>query len=188
MLLTRLPLGGESTSSDFHELSKLASLLSESVGRLVRLACLRHAASVHPEPGSNSHKKKLLFKFNLATQNSFLTFYLVFKDHFRCLFHQRISNISNFMLSCQHFFYFFLTFSFIWYFTLFCALFLTARFKLYINCYTLSTQFLKKCTFFKKSRFSPYFRAFQSNNIGWLVNLYRFINIWFDLHVSYHFS
>ena len=23
----------------------------------VRLACLRHAASVHPEPGSNSHKK-----------------------------------------------------------------------------------------------------------------------------------
>jgi len=29
-------------------------LPSESVGHLVRLACLRHAASVHPEPGSNS--------------------------------------------------------------------------------------------------------------------------------------
>jgi hypothetical protein len=25
--------------------------------RLVRLACLRHTASVHPEPGSNSQKK-----------------------------------------------------------------------------------------------------------------------------------
>ena len=24
---------------------------------LVQLACVRHAASVHPEPGSNSHKK-----------------------------------------------------------------------------------------------------------------------------------
>ena len=24
---------------------------------LARLACVRHAASVHPEPGSNSHKK-----------------------------------------------------------------------------------------------------------------------------------
>ncbi|PIR58785.1 MAG: hypothetical protein COU69_03675 [Candidatus Pacebacteria bacterium CG10_big_fil_rev_8_21_14_0_10_56_10] len=26
-------------------------------GLLVRLACLRHTASVHPEPGSNSQKK-----------------------------------------------------------------------------------------------------------------------------------
>ena len=26
-------------------------------GRFVRLACVRHAASVHPEPGSNSHVK-----------------------------------------------------------------------------------------------------------------------------------
>ena len=25
----------------------------------VRLACVKHAASVHPEPGSNSHVKKL---------------------------------------------------------------------------------------------------------------------------------
>ena len=28
-----------------------------SLGHSVRLACLRHAASVHPEPGSNSPKK-----------------------------------------------------------------------------------------------------------------------------------
>ena len=27
-------------------------------GRFVRLACVRHAASVHPEPGSNSHVHK----------------------------------------------------------------------------------------------------------------------------------
>ena len=26
----------------------------------VRLACVRHAASVHPEPGSNSHVKVLI--------------------------------------------------------------------------------------------------------------------------------
>ena len=36
-----------------------------------RLACIRHAASVHPEPGSNSHVKKLIsVKLNLA--NSFI--------------------------------------------------------------------------------------------------------------------
>ena len=53
---------------------------NESVGRFVRLACLRHAASVHPEPGSNSHKKYLLFKFNLATQ--FLDILLSFQRSF----------------------------------------------------------------------------------------------------------
>ena len=36
-----------------HWLWKTASCLSSSV----RLACVRHAASVNPEPGSNSHKK-----------------------------------------------------------------------------------------------------------------------------------
>ena len=35
--------------------------------RAVRLACLRHTASVHPEPGSNSQKKCLIahLHFNL---------------------------------------------------------------------------------------------------------------------------
>jgi hypothetical protein len=28
-----------------------------------RLACIRHAASVHPEPGSNSPKKELILTF-----------------------------------------------------------------------------------------------------------------------------
>ena len=40
------------------------------MGRLVRLACLRHAASVHPEPGSNSPIKFFIFclLFSLASQ------------------------------------------------------------------------------------------------------------------------
>ena len=37
------------------------------MGRLVRLACLRHAASVHPEPGSNSPKKFIFCSFELFT-------------------------------------------------------------------------------------------------------------------------
>ena len=28
----------------------------------VRLACVKHAASVHPEPGSNSHKKFVILE------------------------------------------------------------------------------------------------------------------------------
>ena len=45
-LLTRPPLGSANFRSE-----KFPS------ARPVRLACVRHAASVHPEPGSNSHKK-----------------------------------------------------------------------------------------------------------------------------------
>ena len=47
-----------------HALLTRPPLSSESVVRklrhqiLVRLACVKHAASVHPEPGSNSHVKK----------------------------------------------------------------------------------------------------------------------------------
>ena len=37
------------------------------LNRFVRLACVKHAASVHPEPGSNSHVQKVkTFKFDLA--------------------------------------------------------------------------------------------------------------------------
>ena len=36
----------------------------------VRLACVKHAASVHPEPGSNSHKKfLLLYKLLISSQH-----------------------------------------------------------------------------------------------------------------------
>ena len=52
-----------------------------SMGHFVRLACLRHAASVHPEPGSNSQNKKNNFKnLNFLATNK-LTFCSVFKDH-----------------------------------------------------------------------------------------------------------
>ena len=36
--------------------------------RTIRLACLRHAASVHPEPGSNSQIKKLFLPLLELTQ------------------------------------------------------------------------------------------------------------------------
>ena len=39
---------------------------------LVRLACVKHAASVHPEPGSNSHVKVLIpVKIRLANFNRY---------------------------------------------------------------------------------------------------------------------
>ncbi len=34
--------------------------------RFVQLACVRHAASVHPEPGSNSHVKVFVPELSLA--------------------------------------------------------------------------------------------------------------------------
>ena len=71
-----------------------------SLGHLVRLACLRHAASVHPEPGSNSPKNILnlfqiicIFKMFVSRLIE-LTFCSVFKDHFR-FFSKRNINISN---------------------------------------------------------------------------------------------
>ena len=45
VLLTRPPLGA------------IASPEGETLGHLARLACVRHAASVHPEPGSNPPSK-----------------------------------------------------------------------------------------------------------------------------------
>ena len=37
-----------------------ASFVNLREGCFVRLACVKHAASVHPEPGSNSHVHSLL--------------------------------------------------------------------------------------------------------------------------------
>ena len=44
----------------------LSHFPSENFKRFVRLACVRHAASVHPEPGSNSHVKVCIPVQNLA--------------------------------------------------------------------------------------------------------------------------
>ena len=62
---------------------QLCASTPSSVGHCVRLACLRHAASVHPEPGSNSPKKYILL--SLITYYFLLlklTFCSVFKEHF----------------------------------------------------------------------------------------------------------
>ena len=48
-LLTRPPLS-----------HKIVSPEGNQIKCFVRLACVRHAASVHPEPGSNSHVKSLI--------------------------------------------------------------------------------------------------------------------------------
>ena len=80
------------------------------MGRLVRLACLRHAASVHPEPGSNSQNKKNNFKnLNFLATNK-LTFCSVFKDHFAFHFLKRIDNITNNFFKVNNFFNFFLNY------------------------------------------------------------------------------
>jgi hypothetical protein len=36
--------------------------------KLIRLACLIHAASVHPEPGSNSQKRSMLVTSAMTSQ------------------------------------------------------------------------------------------------------------------------
>ena len=65
-LLTRPPLS-----------HKIISPEGNQIKCFVRLACVKHAASVHPEPGSNSHVKKLIsVKLNLAN----LSLLLFFKD------------------------------------------------------------------------------------------------------------
>ena len=49
----------------------------------VRLACVKHAASVHPEPGSNSHKKVCLVSYKLTSLNSFTKTYCLGSCIFR---------------------------------------------------------------------------------------------------------
>ena len=49
----------------------------------VRLACVRHAASVHPEPGSNSHVQSLCSdsaSFSLTSSLPFLLFKVLFSE------------------------------------------------------------------------------------------------------------
>ena len=64
MLLTRLPLSTDPSPS-------LVQALKTSLGYFVRLACLRHAASVHPEPGSNSPKKIIFLIFETFVLTNF---------------------------------------------------------------------------------------------------------------------
>ena len=59
-LLTRPPLETDQIRRSLNEMFP------------VRLACVKHAASVHPEPGSNSHVKVLIpVKIRLANFNRY---------------------------------------------------------------------------------------------------------------------
>ena len=95
----------------------------------VRLACIRHAASVHPEPGSNSPFDIdsfslflffFLFRclsrnrrdfFSLVLVRFLFHFYQVFKDRpLGCFFQQLVYTTSHFLFSQEEilFFFFFL--------------------------------------------------------------------------------
>ena len=57
-----------------------------SMGLLVRLACLRHAASVHPEPGSNSQKYISICFVCVPSYSNNLDVLLSFQRSFQPLF------------------------------------------------------------------------------------------------------
>ena len=67
-----------------------------SKGHLVRLACLRHAASVHPEPGSNSQKYIYFIMFVFPSYSNNLDVLLSFQRSFPSSVLQKI-----FTLFCQ---------------------------------------------------------------------------------------
>ena len=81
-LLTRPPLS-------------LKHLHPEGICRrsFVRLACVRHAASVHPEPGSNSQIKCLRCQIEIQNHWFFSCLYCLFRFWTFVLFHG---------LSCRH--------------------------------------------------------------------------------------
>ena len=74
-LLTRPPLG---------ILKSIRKLQSKY---LVRLACVRHAASVHPEPGSNSQIKCLRCQIEIQNHWFFSCLYCLFRFWTFVLFH-----------------------------------------------------------------------------------------------------
>ena len=102
-----------------------------SLGHLVRLACLRHAASVHPEPGSNSQKYIFYFimfvipsySSNLDVLLSFQrSFSTCFTSDFCALFVKCVLNIphpnnhvNNFFEFFSFFLFFFLKCCFLWF-------------------------------------------------------------------------
>ena len=72
-LLTRPPLSHKNRHSEEIQFKRFA-----------RLACVRHAASVHPEPGSNSRKKFSLGP-EKTTRFSYPVTYCFWVGIFRCL-------------------------------------------------------------------------------------------------------
>ena len=106
------------------------------MGLCVRLACLRHAASVHPEPGSNSqinqvNPKLLKLTFLLSFQRSFAAQPVA------------VNNISNLLLIVNN------KFNFFYFFLLLCFA-LTAIIRSSFSVYnTQKKNARKNCNFFK---------------------------------------
>ena len=127
-----IPLSGTDCSRVTHP---SAARISTEVNIPARLACVKHAASVRPEPGSNSDVQSfssthpLLQQLAKATASAprqgvllirnltvlFLVFYLrlciVFKfrrRRLRCFARDNVDYYSSFVPLCQHFFSLFL--------------------------------------------------------------------------------
>ena len=88
----------------------------------IRLACIRHAASVNPEPGSNSPKKFIFvcfyFSFLLILLKELLvcnscSSYIVFKDLVLHGFVSRAFSLYLILKTCQQLFYSFLQIFFV---------------------------------------------------------------------------
>ena len=98
----------------------------------VRLACVKHAASVHPEPGSNSLKKCLFQVLDNCLANSFFTVVCTPDDHsseYKKKLFKRIFKVVS-LLNCQCAF--------------FCSALLGGTSQLYHAFRSLSTVFLTK--------------------------------------------
>ena len=113
-LLTRPPLSHQKDQSE-----------EISFRCFVRLACVKHAASVHPEPGSNSHvhiltewQLAVIFPFFTVLVKSFDLFVLKFSLNFRDCFivqlsmsllfisHVQLLKFNTLKTLCQQLFYF----------------------------------------------------------------------------------
>ncbi|WP_422851307.1 hypothetical protein, partial [Enterococcus cecorum] len=65
--------------------------------KCVRLACIRHAASVRPEPGSNSHKKVLISqKMTLSSKLILLAI--------ACMYFSLTQKLKTLHIGCLHLF------------------------------------------------------------------------------------
>ncbi len=88
---------------------RLCASTPTSLGHFVRLACLRHAASVHPEPGSNSPKKNSFFLSFLLLLKRFHVL-LSFQRSFMRFLAESTTNIPNVISFVNTFFKLFLSF------------------------------------------------------------------------------
>ena len=79
------------------------------MGHLVRLACLRHAASVHPEPGSNSQKYIHFVLFVFPSYSNNLDVLLSFQRSFLSFIYKGILRI--FLSSAYQIYHIYLTVS-----------------------------------------------------------------------------